>query len=153
MTSSCNTYRWAITLRGRTNRHDFYIFERHYSFGKRQDTVHRSKEQKILQAMERDILLPSTPYGAAGRSLSLSACWGVPQSPGRVLTQHCRTPQNCGGCASLIKEKTGGWALNCTPFVRQCGILSNEWGVILCQKEYQTNGIHQSSSKKLWKLW
>ena len=43
--------------------------------------------------------------------------------------------------------------LNCTPFVRQCGILSNEWGVILCQKEYQTNGIHQSSSKKLWKLW
>ena len=43
--------------------------------------------------------------------------------------------------------------LNCTPFVRQCGILSNERGVILCQKEYQTNGIHQSSSKKLWKLW
>ena len=24
--------------------------------------------------------------------------------------------------------------MNCTPFVRQCGILSNERGVILCQK-------------------
>ena len=28
--------------------------------------------------------------------------------------------------------------LNCTPFVRQYGILSNKWGVFLCQKEYQT---------------
>ena len=52
----------------------------------------RSKERKILQAMERDILLPSTPYGAADRSLSLSACWGVPQAPrqsaGAPLTEH-----------------------------------------------------------------
>ena len=35
--------------------------------------------------------------------------------------------------------------LNCTPFVRQYGILSNKWGVLLCQKEYQTNDIRQNS--------
>jgi len=27
------------------------------------------------------------PFVLSGESLSLSACWGVPQSPGRVLTQ------------------------------------------------------------------
>ena len=36
-------------------------------------------------------------------------------------------------------------ALNCTPFVRQYGILSNKWGVFLCQKEYQTNDIRRNS--------
>ena len=35
--------------------------------------------------------------------------------------------------------------LNCTPFVRQYGILSNKWGVFLCQKEYQTNDIRRNS--------
>ena len=35
--------------------------------------------------------------------------------------------------------------LNCTPFVRQYDILSNKWGVLLCQKEYQTNDIRQNS--------
>ena len=35
--------------------------------------------------------------------------------------------------------------LNCTPFVRQYGILSNKWGVLLCQKEYQTNDIRRNS--------
>ena len=35
--------------------------------------------------------------------------------------------------------------MNCTPFVRQYGILSNKWGVLLCQKEYQTNDIRQNS--------
>ena len=39
--------------------------------------------------------------------------------------------------------------LNCTPFVRQYGILSNKWGVLLCQKEYQTNDIRQSSREWL----
>ena len=33
--------------------------------------------------------------------------------------------------------------MNCTPFVRQYGILSNKWGVFLCQKEYQTNDIRR----------
>ena len=35
--------------------------------------------------------------------------------------------------------------MNCTPFVRQYGILSNKWGVLLCQKEYQTNDIRRNS--------
>ena len=42
-----------------------------------------------------------------------------------------------------IEKRTGG--VNCTPFVRQYGILSNKWGVFLCQKEYQTNDIRRNS--------
>ena len=37
--------------------------------------------------------------------------------------------------------------MNCTPFVRQYDILSNKWGVLLCQKEYQTNDIRRNSKK------
>ena len=37
--------------------------------------------------------------------------------------------------------------MNCTPFVRQYDILSNKWGVLLCQKEYQTSDIRQNSKK------
>lgn len=56
--------------------------------------------------MERDILLPSTPYGTAGKSLSLSACWGVPQTPGaEMLTHSCRTPQNVVATLRLQKKK------------------------------------------------
>ena len=36
-------------------------------------------------------------------------------------------------------------SLNCTPFVRQYDILSKKWGVLLCQKEYQTNDIRRNS--------
>ena len=39
--------------------------------------------------------------------------------------------------------------LNCTPHVRQYDILSNKWGVLLCQKEYQTNDIRRSSREWL----
>ena len=48
---------------------------------------------------------------------------------------------------NIIKERAVKTAikLNCTPFVRQCDILSNKWGVLLCQKEYQTNDIRQNS--------
>ena len=42
-------------------------------------------------------------------------------------------------------QKAAGLSLNCTPFVRQYGILSNKWGVFLCQKEYQTNDIRRNS--------
>ena len=34
--------------------------------------------------------------------------------------------------------------LNSTPFVRQYDILFNKWGVLLCQKEYQTNDIRRN---------
>ena len=39
-------------------------------------------------------------------------------------------------------------AVNCTPFVGQCDILNNKWGVLLCQKEYQTKDIHRNSRNK-----
>ena len=39
--------------------------------------------------------------------------------------------------------------LNSTPFVRQYDILSNKWGVLLCQKEYQINDIRWSSREWL----
>ena len=48
----------------------------------------------------------------------------------------------------FLKERQR-FVLNCTPFVRQYDILSNKWGVILCQKEFQTNGIQQNS-KDMW---
>ena len=39
--------------------------------------------------------------------------------------------------------------LNCTPLLRQYDILSKKWGVLLCQKEYQTNDIRRSSREWL----
>ena len=39
--------------------------------------------------------------------------------------------------------------MNSTPLVRQYDILSNKWGVLLCQKEYQTNDIRRSSREWL----
>ena len=39
--------------------------------------------------------------------------------------------------------------VNSPPFVRQYDILSNKWGVLLCQKEYQTNDTHRSSREWL----
>ncbi len=39
--------------------------------------------------------------------------------------------------------------LNSTPFVRQYDILNNKWGVLLCQKEYQTSGIRRNSRSRL----
>ena len=52
-----------------------------------------------------------------------------------------------------ITEKMSSAAenVNCTPFVRQYDILSNKWGVLLCQKEYQTKDIRRSSREWLWK--
>ena len=40
-------------------------------------------------------------------------------------------------------------AMNCTPFVRQYGILFRKWGVFVCQKEYQTNDIRRNSREWL----
>ena len=48
-----------------------------------------------------------------------------------------------------MKEIPAAALLNSTPFVRQYDILSNKWGVLLCQKEYQTNDIRRSSRKWL----
>ena len=48
-----------------------------------------------------------------------------------------------------MKEIPAAALLNSTPFVRQYDILSNKWGVLLCQKEYQTNDIRRSSREWL----
>ena len=53
------------------------------------------------------------------------------------------TLSGCGEKSLLNKKEPV--SLNCTPFVRQYGILSNKWGVFLCQKEYQTNDIRRNS--------
>ena len=44
----------------------------------------------------------------------------------------------------LEKDKLEYTLMNSTPFVRQYDILSNKWGVLLCQKEYQTNDIRRN---------
>ena len=51
--------------------------------------------------------------------------------------------------AAAGKKTPTAAAVNSTPFVRQYDILSNKWGVLLCQKEYQTNDIRRSSRKWL----
>ena len=41
-------------------------------------------------------------------------------------------------------KKSGASPMNCTPFVGQYGILSNKWGVFICQREYhriKLNGL------------
>ena len=45
---------------------------------------------------------------------------------------------------AVMKEKPPA-VVNCTPFVRQYGILSNKWGVLLCQREYRTNDTQRNS--------
>lgn len=56
------------------------------------------------------------------------------------------TPKHGYAVMQFVEEKTGGrLSLNCTPHVRQYDILSNKWGVLLCQKEYQTNDIRRNS--------
>ena len=50
---------------------------------------------------------------------------------------------------SAGKRNTVFHILNSTPFVRQYDILSNKWGVLLCQKEYQTNDIRRNSREWL----
>ena len=44
-----------------------------------------------------------------------------------------------------VKNRNVGIKLNCAPFVGQYDILFNKWGVLLCQKEYQTNDMRQNS--------
>ena len=54
--------------------------------------------------------------------------------------------QDCTPSLSQAQKlKAASKEVNCTPFVRQYDILSNKWGVLLCQKEYQTNDIRQNS--------
>ena len=49
----------------------------------------------------------------------------------------------------LIQKNPNWEFVNSTPFVRQYDILFNKWGVLLCQKEYQTNDIRRNSREWL----
>ena len=53
--------------------------------------------------------------------------------------------EEAGKEVSVDLTEAGALYVNCTPFVRQYGILFNKWGVLLCQKEYQTNDIRRNS--------
>ena len=46
--------------------------------------------------------------------------------------------------ADVIRKTSRHFKMNCTPFVRQYGILYNKWGDLLCQKEYLIKDIHQN---------
>lgn len=50
---------------------------------------------------------------------------------------------------SLYSKNPFIYRMNCTPFVRQYGILFRKWGVFVCQKEYQTNDIRRNSREWL----
>ena len=51
--------------------------------------------------------------------------------------------------AAIADKNASDAQMNSTPFVRQYDILSNKWGVLLCQKEYQTNDIRRNSREWL----
>ena len=65
----------------------------------------------------------------------------------------CKFPSDAGHLHSFYCQYNTGrikkhpFHLNCTPFVRQYGILNNKRGALLCQKEYQTNDTHQNSKR------
>ena len=75
----------------------------------------------------------------AGKTTTIKRLLGLVQGGGEV---HLLGEKEGYGLRK-VKEQVG--VLNCTPFVRQYDILSNKWGVLLCQKEYQTNDIRQNS--------
>lgn len=65
----------------------------------------------------------------------------------RSVLQVERNPENPSiRLVRQIKNSLGPDGVNCTPFVRQCGILDNKWGVLLCRKEYRTNATRRNLS-------
>ena len=81
---------------------------------------------------------------------------------GKLAMWRIGTHSDLGGTwlSDYVENKLGGFGLtgtkkpdcplmNSTPFVRQYDILSNKWGVLLCQKEFQTNDIRRNSREWL----
>ena len=118
----------------------------------------------VLVAWQRSPPPPGNLWSTRGRLQGS----GDPRGRGRTCparrftvlpkVSHCRKrarrpegwpPYMCPGNISLRSAAKHPRAvkLNSTPFVRQYDILSNKWGVLLCQKEYQTNDIRRSSRK------
>lgn len=83
-------------------------------------------------------------YAPAGRwastasgPLSLSAgFWRTPWDTATTSSGAERC--SLGRERRLIRgiKKSGASPMNCTPFAGQYGILSNKWGVFICQREY-----------------
>ena len=97
--------------------------------------------EKAAAVQEKTSFLPDYGFAdsdsAAGTSVSgLVGCVIVAGLAGLICL---------AGSLARKKKKQTAAGLNCTPFVRQYDILSNKWGVLLCQKEYQTNDIRRNS--------
>ena len=94
-------------------------------------------------------------------ALSALLCWllGGLVGLGTLICAFCLGPfiqffdrtfsRRCCNTNRTIEKPRGVKSLNSPPFVRQYDILSNNWGVLLCQKEYQTNDIRRSSREWL----
>ena len=79
--------------------------------------------------------------GAGGRQRHLGRYPYRPVSGGRRGIRLLLPPAQSAapwGERRLIRgiKKSGASPMNCTPFVGQYGILSNKWGVFICQREY-----------------
>ena len=79
--------------------------------------------------------------GAGGRQRHLGRYPYRPVSDGRRGIRLLLPPAQSAalwGERRLIRgiKKSGASPMNCTPFVGQYGILSNKWGVFICQREY-----------------
>ena len=42
------------------------------------------------------------------------------------------------GETAVIEKEPSNWNMNCTPFVRQYGILFRKWGVFVCQRDNES---------------
>ena len=85
-----------------------------------------------------------------------TSCRHSPQKircSGAFLQLHRSWQESHSGCHLrnhlLLGIRKALLSLNSTPFVRQYDILFNKWGVLLCQKEYQTNDIRRNSREWL----
>ena len=71
-----------------------------------------------------------------------------------AISQRCHETQEPifatkSGYGNMVIMSIRAPRMNSTPFVRQYDILFNKWGVLLCQKEYQTNDIRRNSREWL----
>ena len=92
-------------------------------------TIYSEIWARILKTPATTILMPTV----------------IPLIPGGSLYYAMDAALQLGGGWGFIVGKNKKQKGERCPFVRQYGILSNKWGVLLCQKEYQTNDIRRNS--------
>ena len=86
-------------------------------------------------SITRGLLLFALPM-AAGARVALAY---APAGPWDTATTSSGAERcSLGRERRLIRgiKKSGASPMNCTPFAGQYGILSNKWGVFICQREY-----------------